>query len=418
MSTVIDKLDMFITNNPHSLVTIDADDIIIEKPWGYADCKLQFKANNKQIIKDLNNIIINPRLDAIIHMDSAEVEYIFAFINKADKNNSEWLNRKFDISFNGEKCKCEFKEPTSRLMRIATSYFRIPFDRGTATVQQLAAFRDYQKMEELKEKNKKYFENRVPRSFILKLEGSTREFDIVKLSKQLNFLMLTYDRDSPIIIIREEDKLKIPNTKNIRYINGFFPKELIARNYDSTLLKLIDVAITSDPRDSFLYYYQVFEYAGYYYLDEKTKKDLLRYLKNPSIMSCCDDNLDILVNLFADSNLGDDSKIRKMIEENCDAAELWKEIENDKAFYSIEHVFEGGFTSPKLISEDTTISSWKAMWTPKLIDHLTKIRNCIVHARERRENKVILPTDLNESTLEHYLPLMDRMAREIVIMLS
>lgn len=69
-----------------------------------------------------------------------------------------------------------------------------------------------------------------------------------------------------------------------------------------------------------------------------------------------------------------------------------------------------------LIAKECTGDLWNTMWTPKLIDHFTKIRNCIVHAREKRENKVILPTKQNDLLLFHYIPILDRMARQLVNM--
>ena len=100
--------------------------------------------------------------------------------------------------------------------------------------------------------------------------------------------------------------------------------------------------------------------------------------------------------------------MKKVIEEYCDPSVVWKEIENDKEFFCQNHSFQGGFELKPMIATDTTAATWKTMWMPKLYEQLTKIRNSLVHARERRENRVILPTKANNKLLSHYIPVIAR----------
>ena len=55
------------------------------------------------------------------------------------------------------------------------------------------------------------------------------------------------------------------------------------------------------------------------------------------------------------------------------------------------------------------------MWMPKTFDLLTKIRNVLVHAREKRESKGILPTRHNEAILRRYIPLIRRIAEQLAL---
>jgi len=107
--------------------------------------------------------------------------------------------------------------------------------------------------------------------------------------------------------------------------------------------------------------------------------------------------------------------MRKVIEEYCDPDDIWYEIENDKDFFASPIEFDGGFTLAPLISKDTSISTWKTMWMPKLYDHVTKMRNSLVHARERRQSHVILPTIGNTYKIERYIPLIKRMTEQIAL---
>ena len=50
-----------------------------------------------------------------------------------------------------------------------------------------------------------------------------------------------------------------------------------------------------------------------------------------------------------------------------------------------------------------------------VFDYLTKIRNALVHARERRENKVILPSRRNDIKLNRIRTVIARIAEQIAI---
>lgn len=155
------------------------------------------------------------------------------------------------------------------------------------SVPQLVAFREGQQLEEANERVKKYFEGKVPRSFFIESNEPFVVAEFEKLCRQINFLMSYYDRNTPLIDIKPDaDQELYENKKPIRYCEGEFPQALIAHQVDDIVMKLIDVARTSSSRFSFLYYYQVFEYAGYYYIDDNAKKQLRKFLKDPALINC------------------------------------------------------------------------------------------------------------------------------------
>lgn len=410
------RLASFTGHNPHCSVSIDGKDLLVEKPWGGDDARFRFPLTEKLTIDELNHIRFHQKFDAIIHDDSGHIEFIYGFLNPEEENNKGVIDRRFVVHFEGKTFECFFAEPTKRMLMIARGFERLPSDMPNRSAPQLLPFRDFQNLDGLREANKKYFVGKIPRNFFIKSEAIPVDGQLENLARHINFLLRYYDRSSPVISIHDTDNMgEMSACKPIRHIEGEFPKELVVQPIDDILLKLLEVARASQPRFAFLYYYQVIEYAGYYYVDEGTKKALRNHLKDPAVINCGDEKIADLFSIFSEISHSDDVKMRKVIEEHCDPSVIWREVENDIGFFCTENSFRGGFELKPLVSRDTTKAAWEAMWMPKLFDQLTKIRNSIVHARERRENKVILPTRTNNKMLSHYIPVIARVAEQIAL---
>ena len=409
-------LKSFCERNTLAEVSVEDDHIIIDKPWGRDDVRLKAEINDHTFIDSLNNLELTSRFDALIHSDNHTIEFVFAFVDPSSNYYKNLADREFVVHYEGQPYKCRYAEPSQRLYTIARFFERLPSDVSVKSVPQLTPFKDFQSLEDMDERIKKYFEGKVPRCFFIESPVNLSSINIENLARHINLLMGYYDRNSPMITINPElDQDSFESKKPLRYTEGAFPEALLAHRVDDIVLKLTEVARTSQPRFSFLYYYQVFEYAGYYYIDESTKRSLRNFLKDPALINCGEEKVAELFTMFSDHGHNDDVKMKKVIEEQCDPRVLWNEIFNDLDFFSSAHDFEGGFTAKALISTDTTETSWSTMWMPKAYDHLTKIRNSLVHVRERRENKVILPTRKNNSILRHYIPLIRRMAEQVAL---
>lgn len=408
-------LNNFFVNNNHCSFEIgDENKVIINEPWMRDDARLLGMMDDKEFVDTLNNIRLSSKFDAIYHIDHNKMEFIYGFVVPDDEENKDLINRNFCLNFEGKKFNCSFKEPTERLFVIAKSFERKSFDFIERSVRQIKPFADFAKPEQLSERHKAYFENRIPLCFFIECDTEV-DFDCLELvSRHLNMIMSYYDRSTPVILIND-GFVRPEKSLPIRYINDCFPTEFSVPQVDDFLLKLLEVGRFAAPRFAFVYYYQIFEYAGYYHMDWDTRSKLRRFLKDPTLVNCSEEKLAELVNLLPNLNHNDDVKMKKMIEAYCNPSEIWKEIENDKLFFSDRIEFEGGFTSKALISETTDMDSWNTMWMPKIYDYLTKIRNALVHARERRENQVILPTNLNNSKLERLTPILRRMAEQITL---
>jgi len=406
----------FVANNPHVQALQEKDKIIINKPWGYEDSQFSFSKTDTQEIEELRHLLILPQLDALLHLDSNEAEFIFAFLDPNEKDTADYLDRQFTFHFEGVTYACGFKETSKRLFAVAGKFRRLPSARGIQGAPQLIAFRDSQDLKALTPSGQKYFEGRQPRSFFVKPSIAIKTVPWEKLSRHLNLVMTYFDRRSPQIEFRQAvDQGAVEPFQALRLTEGKFPAELSVRSSDEILLRLIEVVRTTGARFAFIYCFQVFEYAGFYFIDAKSKSAVSRLLRSPSFINCADDRIGELLSILTEVAQNDEVRIRRVVEEYCDPKALWREVQQDRDFFCNDINFDGGFSLPKLIAKDTTEETWCSMWTPKLIDQVTKTRNCLVHARERRESKVITPTAGNDLKIRRLLPLARRMAEQIVL---
>lgn len=408
-------LSDFQRNNPQCKFSMDEEMFIIEQAWSVDDVRFAFSPEQVDILKDINNIAFRRRFDAIFHVDLNEVEFFFAYLNPDNETQQSYVDRRFKFNFLGEIFECYVREPSSRLFELALRMRRLP-SIGEPIAIQLRAFRDSQMLDDLPEQAKEYFGERVPRSFFVKTEKPILDYDWEQLSRHINFHMQYYDRKTPIINIRhKENSNNNEDFSERRFLADSFPEAMAAHEIDDFILQLMDVADTSSPRFAFIYYYQVIEYAGFYFVDEKAKKQIRQFLTDPAMVMCPEEKVCELLTVLSDLQYSNDAKMRKVIEDYCDPRIVWLEVENDKVFFSRTIEFDGGFQLMALISEETSADTWRAMWMPKTFDQLTKIRNCLVHARERRQSQVILPTPANTNRIERYLPLIRRIAEQIAL---
>jgi hypothetical protein len=416
--TVVDAyLSQFIKRNSHVNIRVEGETLMIESPWGAGNVAIVCDLSDHEFLADLNNVWFNPAFDAIIHLDSDTFEILFLYLDPEDAIHSSYLDRDFKVHLDGNEFHCRFGEPTECLMAIARRTQNVPSDNPGRTVPQIAAFRDAQRIDELPERAKNYFKDRIPRNFHVTCTTDITSVDLVALVNHVNFIVDYYDRNAPEIDVREdaiEDKLhekRLP----LRFISDTFPSELSIGLIDEIVLQLTQVARRAPSRQAFLYYYQVLEYAGHYFVDKRARSQIRRFLRDPALVNCDDRKIGEFFSLLTEVNNNDDVKMKKVIEDLVDPLVVWREIENDRDFFTSELQFDGGFILQPLIAKDTSAETWKNMWMPKLFDQFTRIRNCLVHARERRENRVILPTRRNNRRISRYEPVIARVAQQIAL---
>lgn len=413
-----DYLDVFSTNNSHAKLRIEDEIVTIEAPWGSKNVAIISPADNLAFLKELKHIRLDPAFDAVIHLDANKIEVLFLYVNPDNEEQASLMDLQFALYYDGARFDCSFAEPSQRLMAIARHTQNLPSDEPGRSVPQIAAFRDAQRLEDLPDRAKNYFAKRVPRNFHIYCEERIEEIDLAGLMRHINFISDYYDRRFPEIVIREDvaEARDAESWSPRRHIDSSFPAELSIGAIDEVVLQLISVARHAKSRQAFLYYYQVIEYAGHYFIDEKAKSQMRRFLRDPALVNCDERKIRDFLSLFTtQANQGDAEKMKKAIEEVVDPSLVWLEIEHDRSFFSANQCFDGGFGMPALISKDMSEDGWRASWMPNLFDRLTKMRNALVHARERRENKVILPTLKNNQLIARYEPVIARVAQQIAL---
>lgn len=406
----------FQKNNPQCKFSFDEDKFVIEKAWAVDNVHFVFDRSEFDGLGDINNIAFLPKFDALFHVDRNEAEFFFAYLKLDEEPDMAYLDRNFAFNFMGQTLECYFKEPSQRLFSLAKRIRLLPSLPGDQVATQLRVFRDFQRLDKLPEQAKDYFNNRVPRSFFVKTEKPILDNDWEQLSRHINFHMQYYDRKTPLInvrrdVLKNEQKTLSPR----RYLSESFPSAMAAHDIDDFILQLMEVACYSSPRFSFIYYYQVIEYAGFYFVDEKAKKEIRRFLTDPAMVMCPEEKVCELLTVLSDLQHSDEAKMRRVIDNYCDPKIVWQEVKNDISFFSEQITFDGEFQLPALISRDISVDAWETMWMPKIFDQLTKIRNCLVHARERRQAQVIHPTPRNSQLIKRYIPVIRRIAEQIAL---
>lgn len=328
------------------------------------------------------------------------------------------MDLQFALFYEGARFDCSLAEPSQRLMAIARHKQNFPSDKLGRSVPQIVAFRDAQRLEDLLDRAKNSFAERVPRNFHIACDECIDKIDLAGLICHINLTAYYCDRRFSEIVIREDmaEARDIESWSPRRHVDSKFPVELAIGAVYEVVLQLISVARHAKSCQAFLYYYQVIEYAGHYFIDEKAKSQMRRFLRDPTLVNCDEHKIRDFLSLFTtQANQGDADKMKKAIEEVVSPSLLWLEIEHDRSFFSACQYFDGGFEMPALISKDMSEDGWRASWMPNLYDRLTGMLNALVHASERRENKVILPTIKNNQLIARYEPVIERVAQQIAL---
>jgi len=174
---------------------------------------------------------------------------------------------------------------------------------------------------------------------------------------------------------------------------------------------------TENIRLKFIFYFQILEYASYYYLDSKIQKKILQTFKNPSIYDKPEDFSKSIIEELKDhfSQKDDSSKLEKTITENVSINDIKNEITANKEFFSQDLEFEGGLKINKILKDANSADNLKEDDLVLIKKNIEKIRNVLVHLRESRENKVILPSPANNNKLLPYLYILRRIAEKVAI---
>jgi hypothetical protein len=404
------SLEKFLSNNKDVKKKEETDHIILENLWSDETfiCRLD-KTSNFHL---LENVELPSELSALFHRDTNSLEFIYGPILKTDRS----LGRKFKFHFEGSEFEAFFNNSSEILKLIALGFRSVDINDET-NYRNLRLFKDYYQ-EPKSDAVKKIFADRIPTSFYVKGDFSKINFEFIGLCKHLNFYMKYFDRRAPITLIFDTDKTKekfvLPCHANTRS----FPETINIRKIDPVILDLFHVINdTSSIRLKYIFYYQVLEYCSYYHLNEELKRKLNNVVKNPDVLNNSSyysrQIIDEFKNYFKTND--DKQKLEKLILDYCEYNDIKLEIKCNHKYFAQDLIFDGGFKIDSLIKNEEEAENPSKDILKSIIDKIDKIRNVLVHIRESRENKVILPTKRNNHQLIPYLYLIRRMAEIIAI---
>jgi len=403
-----DSLKRFLENNTSIVPETVKDKILLKKPWNDESIHLLFeKSIDFTIVKD---IVLPEELVAIYHKDKSVLEIIAGPIFKENP----LIKKSFDFIYQGASFKCNSDKSSSQLEFIARNFviaetFTYSYHRN------LPMLRDYY----FKRMPKRFIEDSIPISFYVSGDFNKINYEYVNLLKHLNFYMSYFDRDSPtIIILDRRDGLAKFKTPCLFQMTNTFPDKINSLIIDPVLLDIFTVAQdTRDIRLKFIFYYQILEYSSYYYLNYKVRNKLTSTLKSPDFTYKIDEYLKSIVDDLKDhfTQRDDYQKLEQTVTDYCTIDDVKYEIECNWEYFAEDQEFDGGFKLPKVIKDKNSLDNMIDSDLLKFVKNIDRIRNVIVHLRESRENKVILPTQRNNYLLSPYLFILRRIAEKVAM---
>lgn len=408
LAQLTESLSPFLKTNPASKLILNHERIRLVNPWGDETIGIEIDAENKGVIDALNNIWLPPSLSALYHTDSLTLEFIYTV---SEPENPLW-NRKFEFIYNSCTYQCRYEESTDRLLEIAKA---LQFTKPPSSTEyrNFRIFRDYFRQSKLPPPLVEYFQDKKPISFFfgpIKVENNFDQF--LELARHLNFYMAFFDRETPKIVVHQlEDTIEYDEQD----LSDTFPEIILGTQIKTYMLDLWTGAQRATGRLAYLYYYQMLEYATFYFIEDKARLRIEKILRRPDILSSTNSYLEQAIDEIVVLREADDNKFDSVIARTVNPEKIWKIIAHYKDFFSEPQEFDGGFRMEPLVPKILSIDGFSGMWTPKVQQQLRKVRNALVHSREKREDKSIAPTRTNASKLHPWVKLIEEIACQVAI---
>lgn len=386
-----EKVRPFLDSNPEAGVEgSDDGHIHIIEPWGDSSIRLDL---DEPLVGDLNSVRLFPKFSAVYHLDTGDLEVIWAQIPES----SRFHSRSFEFEFEGHSHVCEFAKASDRLRRIAAS--SSPKGHPEASYRNLALIAPVLQRaarDELREHD----DPDAITSFWIR-EAPVEQQALVVLANHLNFYMWYYDLQTPRIVIHEQRATA--KAKFSRRPIRDFPPRIVGERLDPALLGFWEAGVdAADPARAMLHYYRIIEYGAFYHIDQAVRHEARRVLREPDALSDPDLTVARLLEVLARGNREEHEKLYRLFKSVVDPAELWTHIEPNADHFTQTLSFDGGFEMDSLLTEP----SWKDFerrWDPHFAKSLRLMRNALVHGRERREVAVILQTARNHELIRPWV---------------
>ena len=406
------RLADFLKHNSHAEIAKDGKYFYVQRPWNDESVRFLLRPE-AELIGVLNSLILPPRFTAIYHRNSKTMEYIYTVLESADPI----CKREFKFSLSGKSYFCKYREASKELL-ILSRQFRRTGKQTTTDYRNLLLLREYVQSQPKKQAIfEETFAEMIPISFYVSGFKKFNEDEIVEVSKHLNFFMEYYDKASPYIRIQSPETEMKETFTQAKLPEIVFPETITTKRQDPFLLDLALTAYTTTTtRLTILYYYQIFEYLAFYYVDAKTRSELLGIINTPDIQA----NADLYIPKILETiNIGvrqdEEAKIENLVKTVCSPEAVWREIERNKPYFAAKQEFDGGFVLDPLITADLSKDDFCGMWHPKTITTLRHIRNALVHGREKKLISVITPTMRNDLLIRPWASIACCIAEQAII---
>ena len=400
------KLQAFLSRNPEAEVRAEGREASITRPWGEEAIEIPLRNDNDELLEALNAVRLPPRFTAIWHEDTRDFEVIFTVL----RMENHLLERRFEFRHGGNCYHCSFGPSSPRLRAIA----RTARPSGSVPLPDFRNLQPFYRFEHLlkEQPDTDYVKNGKPTSFWIRGIEDYDDDRIGELVRNLNFHMSYFDPHTPTILIHEESVA----SRNVDDLHqpqiGSFPDTLSGQDIDQHLLLLWESARGGDPFLRFIHYYQILEYAGFYHVKDKVRREVERAIAAPNAVSRPDRVAQRILDAISTDRRNDEAKINEMIEECVDLQEMWDILDGSLAAFSEDVELDGGFILPALVSVSTGYEDFVQSWNRQFPPGLHRVRNALVHARESRQSTTIAPTTANHSRLSPWLlPLSQTAAR-------
>ena len=400
------KLQMFLCRNPEAEIRVRAQEPSVSRLWGEEAIEIPLRSDDKELFDALNAVRLPPRFTAIWHDDISEFEVIYTVLTSDDQH----LQRKFDFRYRGSCYHCGFGPASQRLRAIA----RRARPSGRASRTDFRNLQPFYRFEHIlnEHPDADYAKNRNPTSFWIRGIDGYDDDRVGDLVRNLNFHMSYFDRHTPIILIHEEPFASHRVDDQHRPDIDSFPDSVSGQDIDQHLLILWASAERGDAFLRFIHYYQILEYAGFYYVKDQVRREVERAISAPDAMARPEKVAQQVLDAISEEKRTDEQKINAMIEECVDPQEMWDVLDGSLADFSKEVSLDGGFVLPALVSSSTGYEGFAQSWNRQFSTALHRVRNALVHARESRQSTTIAPTTANHGRLAPWLlPLSQTAAR-------
>jgi hypothetical protein len=403
------SLEAFQKNNPGAKIVEETEHYNIDNLWNDDTFRARFKKTED--FSSLETIFLYHEFAAIYHKQAKFIEYIFTPLD----SQHPLISRKFSIFYKGVEFVAEFSEPSEAFKLIANAFTELKPPSNT-NYRNIDRFRNFYKKDTLSASSIKAFYNKKsPVMFKLSGDFDAIDLDLVGFSKNVNFYLEYYDRKSPYILMFEKE----PETYSVPCYNtkSGFPETINTKKIDPVLVDLFEVArVTNNNRLCYLFYYQVLEYCAYYYFSQDINGKLTKILKQPDLLMNVSGYGKSIVDLLKpELSIKDEIKVQNLIGEFIVINDIHHELEENIDYFCKDIIFDGDFVIKKLFNSAEELQNQPVGLVKEIKQNIEKIRNVLVHIRESRENKVILPTKRNSNLLIPYLHLVKRIAEKIAI---